>query len=332
MHIAIVSDAWHPQVNGVVRTLDTLTRGLVERGRRVTTVTPDRFATVPCPTYPEIRLALAPGRRVAALLDEAAPSAIHISTEGPLGLAARRYCLARGYPFTTAFHTRFPEYVKARIGLPLGAGYGILRWFHGRARTMMVATPTVESELLSRGFTNVKRWSRGVDLARFHPRPKDFLPDPRPISLYAGRVAIEKNLEAFLSLPLPGTKYVVGDGPQLAELRRKYPDVRFAGMRHGEELARYIAAADVFVFPSRTDTFGLVMLEALASGVPVAAFPVAGPLDVIDRSGAGALDDDLGRAVKSALDIPPERCRAYAQEFTWENSIRQFESNLAPFR
>ena len=332
MHLAMISDAWFPQVNGVVRTLDTLKRGLEDQGWRVTMITPDLFCTVPCPTYPEIRLALGAGRRIAALLDEARPSAIQISTEGPLGYAARRYCLKRGYPFTTAFHTRFPEYIHARTGLPLAISYPLIRRFHAPAKAVMVSTRTIETVLRRRGFINLKKWSRGVDTALFRPGDKSFLPGPRPVSLYAGRVAVEKNLEAFLSLDLPGTKYVVGDGPQLAELKRKYPDVRFSGMRHGEDLARHMAAADVFVFPSRTDTFGLVLLEALASGVPVAAFPVPGPLDVVGQDGPGSLDEDLGRAVRNALSIPAAICREHALKFTWANSVRQFESNLACFR
>lgn len=306
--------------------------GLVELGWRVTMITPDRFRTIPCPTYPEIRLALGAGRSVAAMLDEAEPNAIQIATEGPLGMAARRFCLKNGFPFTTAFHTRFPEYIHARTRLPLAISYKWIHRFHAPARATMVATPTIEETLRERGFSNLKRWTRGVDVELFRPRDKGFLTDPRPISLYAGRVAIEKNIEAFLALELPGTKYVVGDGPQLAELKRKYPEVRFAGMRHGDDLARYMAAADVFVFPSRTDTFGLVLLEALASGVPVAAFPVPGPLDVIGSSDVGVLDADLGRAVRAALDIPAVKCREYALNFTWAKSVDQFVGNLACFR
>jgi len=288
---------------------------------------------VPCPTYPEIRLALFPRRRVARLIEDFNPQAIHIATEGPLGTAARAHCLKKGYPFTTAYHTRFPEYIHARIPLPLTWLYAVMKWFHGPSSAIMVATQTIEDDLVSRGFRPpVRRWSRGVRTDLFKPRDKSFLSDPRPISLFTGRVAVEKNIEAFLKLTLPGTKYVVGDGPQLDDLRRKYPDVRFAGMKEGEELAKYFAAADVFVFPSRTDTFGLVLLEAMASGVPVAAYPVPGPLDVVNQSGAGVLDEDLAAAVEKALTIPAEVCRAHALKFSWDASFDQFESNLDVFR
>ncbi len=267
-------------------------------------------------------------REVARLIDSFQPSAIHISTEGPLGLAARRHCLRMGYDFTTAFHTRFPEYIQARWRVPPSWTYRWVRWFHAPASGIMVSTQTVEDALKARGFKRIRRWTRGVDTELFRPRDKAFLSDPRPISMYVGRVAVEKNVEAFLSLDLPGTKYVVGDGPQLAELRARYPDVRFPGAKTGEELAQHYAAADVFVFPSLTDTFGLVMLEALASGVPVAAYPVEGPLDVIQGTGAGILDNDLGAAVARALEITPEACRALAETYSWEASARQFLHNL----
>ncbi len=296
-------------------------------------ITPDKFRSIPCPTYPEIRLALFAGRAVGRMIENFQPQAIHIATEGPLGVTARRHCLKRGYPFTTAYHTRFPEYIHARVPLPLGWLYGIMKWFHGPSSAIMVATQTIEDDLVSRGFKPpVRRWSRGVWTDLFKPGDKAFLDDPRPISLFTGRVAVEKNIEAFLKLDLPGTKYVVGDGPQLEDLRRRYPDVRFAGMKEGEELASYFAAADVFVFPSRTDTFGLVLLEAMASGVPVAAYPVPGPLDVVNQSGAGVLDEDLGRAARAALEIPPERCRAHALKYSWDASFDQFENNLHLFR
>lgn len=282
MRIALVSDAWLPQINGVVRTLMRTMEELKELGHEIQVFSPDLFRNLPCPTYSEIRLAVLPARRLATLLNAFQPCAIHIATEGPLGHAARRYCLARRLPFTTAFHTRFPEYVKARTGLPLGAGYSVLRRFHAPSGGVMVATPSLEHDLAERGFRNLKRWTRGVDTTMFRPRDKNFLKLPRPIHLYVGRVAVEKNVEAFLKLDLPGSKLVVGSGPQLGELQRRFPDVRFAGPKQGEDLARHYAAADVFVFPSRTDTFGLVLLEALASGLPVAAFPVPGPLDVIN--------------------------------------------------
>ena len=331
MRIVIVSDAWLPQVNGVVRTLARTVEELKLLGHDAQIISPDRFASFPCPTYAEIRLAVLPRRRLARLIDSYQPCAIHIATEGPLGMAARRYCLRRKLPFTTAFHTRFPEYVKARIGLPLPVGYAALRRFHAPASGVMVATASLERELAARGFRNLRRWSRGVDTDLFCPRDKSFLDLPRPVHLYVGRVAVEKNIEAFLRLDLPGSKLVVGGGPQLAELARRYPGVRFAGPRQGEDLARHYAAADVFVFPSRTDTFGLVLLEALASGVPVAAFPVPGPLDVVDGAGVGVLGEDLAAAAHRALAVPPEACRAYALKFSWRRAAEQFLANLQPF-
>ena len=295
-------------------------------------MTPDLFRTIPCPTYPEIRLALFPGRRVAAMIEDFRPQAIHIATEGPLGVAARAHCLRKGYPFTTAYHTRFPEYVHARLPLPLSWLYAVMKWFHGPSSAIMVATQTIEDDLKSRGFRPpVRRWSRGVWTDLFKPRDKAFLDAPRPISLFTGRVAVEKNIEAFLKLDLPGTKYVVGDGPQLDDLKRKYPAVRFAGVKEGEELAKYFAAADVFVFPSVTDTFGLVMLEALACGVPVAAFPVTGPKDVIGTSTVGVLDTDLAAAAVKAQGIDPVLCREHALKFSWDTVVSEFVDYLAPF-
>jgi glycosyltransferase involved in cell wall biosynthesis len=331
MRLALVTDAWAPQVNGVVRTLQRTIDMLRALGHEVMTVTPDRFRTLPCPTYPEIRLALSPRRKLARLFEEFRPTAVHIATEAPLGQAARAWCLARGLPFSTAYHTRFPEYVRARTGLPLSLTYALMRRFHAASASVMVATPSIQEELEARGFRNINRWSRGVDTTLFRPRAEGFLDLPRPIHLYVGRVAVEKNLEAFLELDLPGSKLVVGDGPLLPALRRRHPGVRFAGARIGEDLARHYAAADVFVFPSRTDTFGLVLLEALASGVPVAAYPVAGPRDVIDGAEVGCLDEDLGAAARRALAIPRERCRAHALGFSWERSRDQFLANLRPF-
>lgn len=330
LHVAIVTDAWHPQVNGVVRTLATIGDELGALGHRVTYVTPADFRTVPCPTYPEIRLAVLPERKVARLLDAAAPCAIHIATEGPIGHAARRYCLNRGLPFTTAYHTRFPEYVRARSLVPLAWTYALMRRFHAPSSGVMVATASLRRELEAHGFRNIRDWTRGVDLALFHPRPS-VLDLPRPILMYVGRVAVEKNIAAFLELDHPGTKVVVGDGPQRAELERRFPAVVFAGARQGEDLAAHYASADVFVFPSRTDTFGLVLIEALACGVPVAAYPVPGPLDVIGDSGAGALDEDLGRAVARALSIDREVARRHALTFTWRRCAEVFLRNLEPF-
>lgn len=332
MNILIVTDAWHPQVNGVVRTIDTTKSELEKLGHAVSVISPEGFRTVPLPTYPEIRIAVSPGRKIRRMIDELAPDAIHIATEGPLGFAARRYCLQRGRPFTTAYHTRFPEYIRDRAPVPLSLSYAFVRRFHEPASAVMVATPSIERALVERGFRNIRRWGRGVDTDLFRPRDKGFIDAPRPISMYVGRVAVEKNLEAFLRLDLPGTKVVVGDGPQLAELRARYPGVRFVGAMHGEELARHYAAADVFVFPSRTDTFGLVLLESLASGVPVAAYPVPGPLDVLDGADVGVLDEDLGRAVRAALDIPADRCREFALRHSWRASSEQFLANLRPFR
>ena len=300
-------------------------------------VTPDRFRTMACPTYPEIRLAFRPGPKVARMIREAQPCAIHIATEGPLGWAARRYCIRKGLPFTTAYHTRFPEYIQARFRVPLPLSYAVMRRFHGKSSSVMVATQGIETELARRGFRNISRWSRGVDTEMFRPRPEakgdsgPFAGLARPIFLYVGRVAVEKNIEAFLALDLPGTKAVVGDGPQLEEMKRRHPGVHFAGARFGDDLAAHYAAADVFVFPSRTDTFGLVLLEALASGLPVAAYPVPGPADVVGANPVGVLDEDLGKAAVAALGIDAGLCRAHALEFSWAASTLQFVDNLAPF-
>lgn len=258
-----------------------------------------------------------------------APDAVHIATEGPLGLAANRYCRKNGIAFTTSYHTRFPEYVHARCRLPLGISYAFLRWFHGAAKHVMVATQTIQDALEERGFDNIVRWTRGVDTELFRPTPEPLLDLPRPILLYTGRVAVEKNIQAFLALDHPGTKVVVGDGPQRARLERQFPDAVFVGMRHGEDLARHVASADVFVFPSRTDTFGLVLLEALACGVPVAAYPVPGPLDVVGDTDVGALDEDLDAAVAQALTIDRDACRRFAESRSWEASVAQFTANLA---
>ena len=333
LSIAIVSDAWMPQINGVVRTLGRTIGELRELGHAVSVISPNDFRTVPCPSYPEIRLAVAPRRGIARLLDEQRPDAVHIATEGPLGHAARAYCRRRQLPFSTAYHTRFPEYVAERFRVPLRLSYAVLRRFHAPAHTVMVATRSIAEDLAGRGFGNIRFWSRGVDLELFRPRDRA-LPEalknlPRPIHLYVGRLAVEKNIEAFLRLDLPGSKLVVGDGPQRGYLKRTYPEAVFVGTKQGEELAQHYAAADVFVFPSLTDTFGLVVLEALASGVPVAAFPVAGPRDVIGTSGAGALDTDLKKAITSALQIPAERCRAHAETFSWRAATSQFLQNLA---
>jgi len=332
LKILFITDAWHPQINGVVRTLSTTGHELEKLGHSVGFIGPDQFHTMPLPGYGEIRVALKPGRRLSRLIREFAPQAIHIATEGPLGWSARAFCRRNGLAYTTSYHTRFPEYLAERAPIPLGLSYAMLRRFHRTSAAVMVATQSIASSLTARGFGNIKRWTRGVDTELFRPRPKEFIQDPRPISLYVGRVAVEKNIEAFLNLDIPGTKYVVGGGPMLAQLKRRHPDVRFVGPHHGEELAKYYAAADVFVFPSKTDTFGLVILEALACGVPVAAYPVAGPIDVIGDDGPGALDEDLGRAVQRALTIDPERCREFALAHSWQAAAHQFLSNVHPCR
>ena len=330
MKIAIVTDAWLPQVNGVVRTLRRTIEELAILGHQVEVIAPDRFRTVPCPTYPEIRLALLPGREVARRLEASAPDAVHISTEGPLGLAARRARLREGLPFTTAYHTRFPEYVRARAPLPLSAGYAAMRWFHGPAARTLVPTPSMLRTLEDRGLGNLALWGRGVDTETFRPRRKDFLDLPRPVWLYFGRVSVEKGVEEFLRLDLPGSKLVVGDGPATGMLQRRYPEATFAGYRHGEELASFIAASDVFVFPSRTDTFGLVLLEAMACGIPVAAYPVTGPLDVVRNGVTGMLHEDLAVAALGALELDPADCRAHAMRHSWAAATRQFVAALAP--
>ncbi len=294
-------------------------------------ITPDRFKTIACPTYPEIRLSLFCSRKVKDLIEKSRPSAIHIATEGPLGLAARNYCSKNNIPFTTAFHTLFAEYVYARTRLPLSIGYAFLRWFHKNSSTIMVATQTLEDKLRKRGFKRISRWTRGIDTNLFHPREKQLTEFKSPIFMYVGRVAVEKNIQAFLSLDLPGTKVVVGDGPQRASLQSKHKDVVFVGVKRGEELASYYASADVFVFPSRTDTFGLVLLEALASGIPVAAYPVTGPLDVIGNAPVGVLSENLQSAALQALELDPVACREFAMEFTWDKSVEQFQGNLAHF-
>lgn len=330
MKIAIVTDAWRPQTNGVVKTLGTTADGLRALGHDVIIIEPNQFKTFPCPTYPEIRLSWLPYGRLSRLLEEFGPDAIHIATEGTLGAAARKWCLRRGFPFTTSYHTQFPEYVRARVPIPLSVSYAHLRRFHSAAARTMVATPAMQRLLESRGFRNIVRWTRGVDVNLFKPRDKGYLDLPRPIAMYVGRVAIEKNIEAFLKLDLPGTKVVVGDGPARAELQAAYPAAKFVGFKFGEELACHVAAADVFVFPSRTDTFGLVLLEAMACGVPVAAYPVTGPIDVVTHGVTGELNEDLRAATLAALELDPEQCRAYALTNTWENATRQFLSHLAP--
>jgi glycosyltransferase involved in cell wall biosynthesis len=334
MKVLTVTDAWHPQVNGVVRTIEATNRELVLAGHQAEVLSPLSFRTLACPGYPEIRLSLLPYRRLARLIGAAQPDAIHIATEGPLGSAARRYCLRRGIPFTTAYHTRFPQYLKAMYGIPEAWVYRFLRWFHGPARHLLTPTPHVERELAQWGITNIGRWTRGVDLDVFHAvsEPSALVHGlPRPLFLCVGRVSVEKNISAFLDLDLPGTKIVAGVGPELETLKRRYPEVRFLGVLSRPELAQLYSSVDVFVFPSRTDTFGLVMLEALACGTPVAAFPVQGPLDVVGGSAVAFLDEDLRKAALAALRIDRAACRAHAEGYSWRAATRQF-IDLQPFQ
>lgn len=330
MKIAIITDAWHPQVNGVVRTLTHLKAELEGMGHDVLLVHPGLFKNVACPGYSEIRLAYGVKGKLTKLLNDFDADAHHISTEGPLGLSARKFCLKRKIAFTTAFHTRFPEYLKAKCHIPEWITYAALRRFHAESKAIMVPTASMQEALQSVGFNNVKLWTRGVNTELFKPRSKDFLQLPRPIFLYVGRVSVEKNIGAFLSLDLPGTKLVVGDGPQLKETKALFPEAHFVGAKSGEELASYYAAADVFVFPSKTDTFGLVVLEALASGVPVAAYPVTGPKDIIQDFPVGVLSDDLFSAATRALSLNPVVCREFALSMSWQACAEQFVRNLHP--
>ncbi len=330
LKVMIVTDAWSPQVNGVVRTLEMLGQELRALGHEVRYVTPEGRTTVPLPTYSEIRLSLFAQRTLEEEIREFAPDAIHIATEGTLGIGARKICLQYDIPFTTSFHTRFPEYVAARFPfIREEAVYRFLRWFHGPATAMMVATPALKRELESHGFKNLKIWSRGVDTDLFRPLPGHHLPYPGPVWLYVGRIAVEKNIEAFLKLDLPGTKVVVGDGPARPSLTRTYPQVKFLGPRTGEALVEAYAGSDVFVFPSKTDTFGLVVLEALACGTPVAAYPVQGPIDVIGDAPVGVLNEDLATACREALKISRDAARAFAVGHNWHSCTGQFLSNIA---
>jgi glycosyltransferase involved in cell wall biosynthesis len=328
MPILIATDAWHPQVNGVVRTLTSLARSAAGLGADVEFLTPDGFPSVGVPTYPGLRIALPNRSEIARRIEAASPDAIHIATEGPIGWAVRAYCRRRKFAFTTSYTTRFPEYVSVRTGIPVGLGYAVMRHFHAASSMIMVATDSLRQELAGRGFRKLGFWTRGVDTDLFRPDAPAVIDLPRPIFMTMGRVAIEKNIEAFLSLDLPGSKVVVGDGPQKAMLKQKYPNVSFLGEKKGRDLTSHLAAADVFVFPSLTDTFGVVQLEALACGTPVAAFPVTGPLDVIADHPIGALDNDLQSACIRAVGISREACRNFALERSWENSARQFIGNL----
>ena len=328
MRILIATDAWHPQVNGVVRTLTSLARSATALGAEIEFLTPEGFPSLGVPTYPGLRIALPNQREIARRIEAASPDALHIATEGPIGWAARAYCRRRALAFTTSYTTRFPEYVSVRTGIPASFGYAVMRRFHAASSMIMVATDSLRQELAGRGFRKLGFWTRGVDTGLFRPDEPATLDLPRPIFMTMGRVAIEKNIEAFLSLELPGSKVVVGDGPQKAMLQQKYPQAIFLGEKKGRDLTAHLAAADVFVFPSLTDTFGVVQLEALACGTPVAAFPVTGPLDVVADRPIGALDQDLRSACIRALDMSREACRNFALERSWENSARQFLGNL----
>jgi glycosyltransferase involved in cell wall biosynthesis len=337
MRLALATDAWLPQVNGVVRSLTSTVEHLTRRGHVVETITPDRFMTVPMPGYASIRLAMAPRFGMRRMLDKAAPQIVHIATEGPIGWAARGWCLSRGVPFTSAFHTRFPEYAAVRTGLSAEYFWPILQRFHAQSRAVMVSTQSLAVELEERGIGPTRAWSRGIDHALFRPdgaRHPQMAALPGPVLLNVGRVAPEKNLEAFLSLDTPGSKVVVGDGPALETLRRRYPQVLFLGALSGEALASAYRAADCFVFPSLTDTFGLVVIEALACGTPVAAFPVTGPVDILGPDGrgvdhrvgwaAGAVDTDLARAIAGALTVERNHAAALGALYSWERATDQF--------
>ena len=328
----IVSDAWFPQTNGVVNTLAQTATWLGRFGHEGRLLAPRDFRTFPCPTYPEIRVAFLPQRKLARSIAAFRPQALHIATEGPLGFSARRYCISHGLRFTSSYHTQFPQYLRSRLPVPLAASYALLRWFHGAAQSCMVSTRGVQAELAARGFRNLARWRRGVDTQLFRPQSKAFLNLPRPVAACVGRVAVEKNVAAFLQMPWCGSKLVIGDGPERQRLQAQYPDAVYAGFRFGEDLAAHIAAADVLVFPSRTDTFGLVNLEAMACGVPVAAFPVTGPIDVVQDGVTGALDTDLARAAQRALRVDPHACRERALHSSWDACTHEFESNLVACR
>ena len=327
MRILVATDAWRPQVNGVVSTLERMSQAAAEFGAKFEFLTPQGMWTAPMPTYPDIRVAITTPGRVARRIDEAAPDHIHIATEGPIGWLTRRHCLKEKRIFTTSYHTRFPEYIRARTGVPEALTYAGLRHFHAPSASVMAPTPTIAAELTKRGFQNVRLWTRGVNHALFRPRTGNALDLPRPIFLFVGRVAVEKNLEALLNLDLPGSTVIVGEGPARAGLERRYPHTHFLGARYGEALADVYASADVFVFPSRTDTFGIVLVEAMASGLPVAAFPVAGPIDVVGPA-AGILDEDLRAACLKALTIPREAAHKDSLRFTWKESARQFLENV----
>ena len=330
MKVALVTDAWHPQVNGVVRTLDTVIGLLRERGHEIMVISPDQYRSIPAPSYPEIRLAFARAETIGRQIAAFGADAVHLATEGPLCIQARRWCRRKGYPFTTAYHTQFPEYLAKRTKLPPRLFWPYIHWFHRRSEAIMVSTDSVRSQLQGEGLSHIHHWSRGVDLQNFRadaPPPSEYGHLARPIQLYVGRVAIEKNIAAFLDSDQPGSKVVVGDGPALEGLKARHPEVHFAGRKTGQELAGYYAGADVFVFPSKTDTFGLVIIEALACGTPVAAFPVTGPVDILTAE-SGAMDDDLNVAIQRALTLDPADCIALGEQYSWDASASQFLNGL----
>lgn len=328
LRILVATDAWHPQVNGVVRSLDAVAREAPNFGAELQFLTPDGYRSFGLPTYPEIRMSLVSPGAISKRIGALAPDHLHIATEGPIGLLARRHCLRHGLGFTTSYHTKFPEYLAARLPVPERLSYAMLRRFHNAGSGIMVSTPSLEADLAARGFQRLMRWSRGVDTTLFSPMRSRVLDMPRPISLFVGRVAVEKNIEAFLALDIPGSKVVVGEGPARAELQARFPEAHFIGLREGPALADVYASSDVFVFPSRTDTFGIVLLEALASGLPIAAYPVTGPLDVVGKEPVGALDTDLRQAVLKALTMSREACRTHALRYGWRESAQEFIGNI----
>jgi glycosyltransferase involved in cell wall biosynthesis len=330
MRILIVSDAWEPQVNGVVRTLKMTRREMERKGHQTEIISPLGFRSIPCPTYPEISLALASARDVERQIDRFSPDCLHIATEGPLGWRARGIALRRKWPFTTAYHSRFPEYVEARFRIPVSWTYSLLKRFHNAARVTLAPTPAIVADLKARGFSGASLWSRGVDLTAFNAAGDRDASAKRPIFLYVGRIAVEKQVDAFLRLDLPGEKWVAGEGPERKRLQARYPDARWLGVFDGPELARLYRSADVMVFPSITDTFGLVMVESMACGTPVAAFPVPGPIDVIGESAGGVMHPDLREACLQALNLPRNQVRKRAEAFSWSTATDQMLAALQP--